>query len=77
MHRLSGLPAAVVGLTDRGLLRQGMRADIIVFDPETFADTGTTFEPNQLATGMRHVVVNGTIGLRDGVLAGEGAVVPQ
>ena len=54
-----------------------MRADIIVFDPETFADTGTTFEPNQLATGMRHVVVNGTIGLRDGVLAGEGAVVPQ
>ena len=48
-----------------------MRADIAVFDPETFADTGTTFEPNQLATGMRHVVVNGTVTLRDGVLTGD------
>ena len=42
-----------------------------VFDPETFADTGTTFEPNQLAAGMRHVVVNGTVTLRDGALTGE------
>ena len=71
VHRLSGLPAAIVGLSDRGLLKPGMRADIAVFDPETFADTGTTFEPNQLATGMRHVVVNGTVTLRDGALTGE------
>ena len=71
VHRLSGLPAAIVGLSDRGLLKPGMRADIVVFGPETFADTGTTFEPNQLATGMRHVVVNGTVTLRDGALTGE------
>ena len=73
VRRLSGLPAAIMGLSDRGLLKPGMRADIAVFDPETFADTGTTFEPNQLATGMRHVVVNGTVTLRDGELTGERA----
>ncbi|WP_419950063.1 N-acyl-D-amino-acid deacylase family protein [Candidatus Palauibacter sp.] len=73
VHRLSGLPAAIVGLSDRGLIKPGIRADIVAFDPETFADTGTTFEPNQLATGMRHVVVNGTVTLRDGQLTGERA----
>ena len=73
VHRLTGLPAAIVGLSDRGLIKPGMRADIAVFDPETFADAGTTFEPNQLATGMRHVVVNGTLSLRDGALTGERA----
>ena len=71
VHRLSGRPAAIVGLSDRGLLRPGMRADVVAFDPETFADTGTTFEPNRLATGMRHVVVNGTVTLRDGALTGD------
>ena len=71
IHRLSGLPAAIVGLSDRGLLKPGMCADIAVFDPETFADTGTTFEPNRIATGVRHVVVNGTVTLRDGALTGE------
>ena len=71
VHRLSGLPAAIVGLSDRGLLEPGMRADIAVFDPATFTDTATTFEPNQLAAGMRHVVVNGTVTLRDGGLTGE------
>ena len=71
VYRLSGLPAEIVGLPDRGLLKPGMRADVVAFDPETFADTGTTFEPNQLATGMRHVVVNGTVTLRDGVLTGK------
>lgn len=73
IHRLSGMPAAIVGLSDRGLLRPGMRADLAIFDPETFADAGTTFQPNQLATGMRHVVVNGTVTLRDGTLTGHRA----
>lgn len=73
VHRLSGFPAAIVGLSDRGLIKPGMRADLVAFDPETFADTGTTFEPNQLATGMRHVIVNGTLTLRDGALTGDRA----
>lgn len=73
VYRLSGLPAEIVGLSDRGLLKPGMRADVVVFAPETFADTGTTFEPNQIATGMRHVVVNGAVTLCDGALTGERA----
>ncbi len=71
IHKLSGRPAAIVGLSDRGVLAPGMRADLAVFDAGGFADTATTFEPNRLATGMRHVVVNGTLTLRDGALTGE------
>ena len=73
IHKLSGQPAGILGLADRGVLTPGMRADLAVFDPGSFADTATTFEPNQLATGMRHVVVNGTITLRDGSLTGKRA----
>ncbi len=71
IHKLSGQPAAILGLPDRGLLKPGMRADIAVFDADTFADTATTFDTNHLATGMRHVLVNGTVTLRDGALTGE------
>lgn len=42
-----------------------------IFDPATFGERGTTFEPNQIAAGMRHVLVNGTVTLKDGVLTGE------
>ena len=73
VHKLSGQPAALMGLSDRGLLKPGMRADLTVFDADTFADTATTFEPNQLATGMRDVVVNGTVTLHDGALTGQRA----
>jgi N-acyl-D-aspartate/D-glutamate deacylase len=66
VHKLSGRPAAVLGLRDRGTLRAGNCADITVFDPDTYADTGTTFQPNQLATGIRHVLVNGIPVLTDG-----------
>jgi len=71
VHRLAGLPARRIGLTDRGVLRPGARADAAVFDPETFAERGTTFEPNQLAVGTRHVFVNGVHTLRDGALTGD------
>lgn len=70
VFRLTGLPASRLGLQDRGTLRSGAKADIAVFDPERFAETGTTFEPNQLATGVDHVLVNGTLTLRDGQLTG-------
>jgi N-acyl-D-amino-acid deacylase len=70
IHRLTGLPASILGLCDRGVLRAGAAADIAVFDPALFAPRATTFEPNQLAIGMRHVVVNGRAALRDGALTG-------
>ena len=73
VHRLTGLPAAVLDLTDRGMLAKGARADIAVFDPETFGERGTTFEPNLLATGMRHVIVNGVLTLNNGRLTGKRA----
>jgi N-acyl-D-amino-acid deacylase len=71
VHKLTAQPAARLGLSDRGILRAGARADVAVFDPETFAERGTTFEPNQLASGMAHVLVNGVHTLRNGQLTGE------
>jgi N-acyl-D-amino-acid deacylase len=71
VHKLTGQPAARLGLPDRGVLQPGSRADVAIFDPDRFAERGTTFEPNQLADGMRHVLVNGVHTLRDGRLTGD------
>jgi N-acyl-D-aspartate/D-glutamate deacylase len=70
IHRLTGAPAARVGLTDRGVLRPGARADVVVLDPDAFEEHGTIFEPNRVATGVRDVLVNGVPALRDGRLTG-------
>jgi N-acyl-D-aspartate/D-glutamate deacylase len=70
VHRLSGAPAERIGLADRGRLVPGARADVVVFDPGAFEERGTTIEPNQLAAGMCHVLVNGVPTLRDGQLTG-------
>ena len=67
VNRLTAAPAAVLGLADRGALKVGAYADIAVFDPDQFGDQATTFEPNQLATGMRHVLVNGVLTLDGGL----------
>ncbi len=73
IHRLTGQPAGRIGLTDRGVLRDGARADVVVFDPSQFGERGTVFEPNQLAEGVEHVIVNGVPTLRHGRLTGERA----
>jgi N-acyl-D-aspartate/D-glutamate deacylase len=70
VRRLTQLPANRLGLTDRGVLRLGAWADLAIFDPATFGEQGTTLQPNQVATGMKHVVVNGIVTLRDGKLTG-------
>ncbi|MFN0167644.1 MAG: N-acyl-D-amino-acid deacylase family protein [Bryobacteraceae bacterium] len=70
IRRVTSLPASRVGLRDRGTIRAGNWADLAVFDPDAFAERGTTFEPNQLAVGMSHVLVNGVVTLRDGVQTG-------
>ena len=70
IFRLTGLPARVLNLKDRGAIRIGARADIAIFDAGEFREHATTFEPNQLATGMRHVVVNGRVAVEDGRLTG-------
>jgi len=68
VRRLTAVPAERLGLDGRGVLRPGARADVAIFDADSFGETGTTFEPNQLAVGMRHVYVNGVATLHDGVL---------
>ena len=67
INRLTGLPASILGLTDRGVLKPGARADVAVFDPQSFGERGTTFEPNQLAQGMSEVLVNGVLAMRASV----------
>ena len=66
IHRLTGLPAANWKLVDRGCLRPGCFADIVVFDPATVSDHATYAAPQQYATGVGDVFVNGVQVLRDG-----------
>ena len=68
VRRLTSLPAQRLRLQDRGEIRAGAWADLAVFDPETFAERATTYQPNQTAAGMVHVVVNGTVAVEDGRL---------
>jgi N-acyl-D-amino-acid deacylase len=66
IRRLSALPATNLGLDHRGFLKEGMFADVVVFDPATIADRATFAEPHQYAVGMKHVFVNGVQVLKDG-----------
>ncbi len=66
VRKMSSLPAQRLGLTDRGLLRPGMKADVVVFDPERVRDKATFAEPHQYAEGVNYVIVNGAVVLDDG-----------
>ena len=66
VRKLSGLPATNLELDRRGFLKEGMFADVVVFDPAKITDRATFEVPHQYATGVRHVFVNGTEVIRDG-----------
>ena len=66
IRQLTGLPATNLELDRRGFLREGMFADVVVFDPQTIADRATFEKPHQFAIGMQHVFVNGGHVLKDG-----------
>ena len=70
IHRLSWLPATNLGLRGRGALLPGYYADVVVFDPKTVEDHATYEKPDQLATGVRDVFVNGVQVMKDGVHTG-------
>ena len=70
VRRMTGATAARLKLRDRGLLREGMYADVVVFDPATIIDRATFEQPHQLSVGVRHVFVNGVAVLLDGVHTG-------
>ena len=64
--KLTSVPAARVGLRDRGVVREGAVADLVVFDPATIADAATYVEPARHPVGLDHVVVNGGLAVEDG-----------
>jgi N-acyl-D-amino-acid deacylase len=70
VRKMSGAPAARLGLRRKGLVRWGMDADLVVFDPATVRDTATYAEPHRYAEGIRHVLVNGAPTVRDGAHTG-------
>ncbi len=66
VRRLSGFPAANLGLDRRGLLEEGFHADVVVFDPSAVRDVATYEKPHQYSVGMRDVFVNGVAVLKEG-----------
>ena len=67
VRKMTGKPASVLGLHDRGLLKPGLVADIVVFNPQTVRDKGTFVEPNHFPEGIDAVMVNGSLAFIDGV----------
>ena len=70
IRKMTGLPATMVGMVDRGILAPGMAADLTVFDTATVIDRATFQEPGLRSLGIRHVVVNGQVALADGEATG-------
>jgi len=71
VRKMTSLPAATVGLVNRGILAPGMAADIAIFDPARIIDRSTFESPTTMPEGMRHVFVNGRLAWRDGVSTGD------
>jgi dihydroorotase/N-acyl-D-amino-acid deacylase len=70
IRKFSALPAQRMRLVDRGVLKQGMWADVVVFDPNTVRDVATYDDPNRLSEGMDFVLVNGTPVIENGKMTG-------
>ncbi|ALS97594.1 N-acyl-D-amino-acid deacylase family protein [Lacimicrobium alkaliphilum] len=76
IYKATGLPASILGLTDRGLLREGAWADIVIFKPENVRAKADYLSPHRLAEGFRYVLVNGETAIDDYLLrkAGSGRI---
>ncbi|MGD0735253.1 MAG: D-aminoacylase [Terracidiphilus sp.] len=70
IRKFSALPAQRMRLTDRGVLKQGMWADVVVFDPARITDKSTFENPNQFSVGMEYVLVNGVPVIEEGKMTG-------
>jgi len=71
IRKMTSLPAARLGFTDRGIIRPGFVADLVLFDPEAISERSGYADPHQYATGVIHLLVNGRPVLWDGCLTGE------
>lgn len=70
IRKITSMPAQRLGLRDRGVIREGMWADITVFDPKTIADKATFMHPRQFAAGIEYVLVNGRVAVDRGRYTG-------
>ena len=70
VHKMTGLAAAHMGLAERGVLRAGAPADMVLFDPATVIDRATTAEPHLTAEGIERVWVEGVVVYEDGTVTG-------
>jgi N-acyl-D-aspartate/D-glutamate deacylase len=66
VRKMTSLPAQIMGLQDRGLLRPGMAADLTIFDPKTVRDRATFEDPSQYPAGIPYVIVNGVVVIDQG-----------
>jgi len=66
VHKMTGLPADILGLKDRGRIAPGMLADLVLFDPATVADAATYEEPTRTARGIEHVMLRGELAVEHG-----------
>ena len=70
IRKMTSLPAETLGLSDRGTLKPGQWADVVIFDPDTVADRATFEDPFQYPVGIDTVIVNGTVVLDEGTHTG-------
>lgn len=70
IRRMTSLPAQRLNLQDRGLVRQGLRADLVLFDPQSIQDHATFLDPHRYAAGVHSVWVNGVLTLDEGKMTG-------
>lgn len=68
VRRMTSLPAAQFGFKDRGLVKVGMKADLVIFDPKTITDTASPSAPTSLSKGVRFLVVGGKLVISDGMV---------
>ena len=73
VRKMTTFPAQRLGLHNKGVLRPGADADIVVFDPDTVIDKGTFRDPNQYPVGIEYVLVNGCVSVSEGRFTGETA----
>ncbi|AHM62202.1 N-acyl-D-amino-acid deacylase [Flammeovirgaceae bacterium 311] len=73
IRKMSGLPAETLGLTDRGFIRAGYKADLLLFDPTAIRERATYEDPYQLASGFQYVLVNGKVVKRGDTFASDRA----
>ena len=70
INKMTGMPAGKLRLKDRGLIRPGLAADLVIFDPAEISDRATYENPHQYANGIYHVIVNGNLVIRDATHSG-------